>query len=497
MARRQPVRAAHGAAVVGSVAVLGIAIAGSRAGPEAGTWPLWNWFGLLAPFAAATTRDQWPVIFLISAIVVFALAWLVIHHCIRLGAMDARGVTKLAALWSGILLLAPPLMSADSYSYAAQGLLQWQGLDPYQSGPVALGPTAALAAVDPRWRLTPSPYGPLASLVEHISAWLGGGSPLFTWALIRIIVGAAVVATAFIAARMAHPDRRAEILSYLLISPLVLLELTSAGHLDSLMILATVAAIAAARAGRWQLAVVAATAAFAVKASALPALAAIGWLHLAGSHSTGDRLRRVGGDVAIAVATYGVLAAAVPDSLGWLRTLGVPGHVTSPAAPATLLAKLLHLLVSEGLLRLTFDPLTVSRVVCLVVAGVVCAILILRGRRRPLGVTIGWSLLILALLAPVVYAWYLLWGLVPLAVSSTRYRAVATAGMSVGMLLTIPPPHGWTAVQLIETAGIGAVLLAFGGWMLLRLRGSGSQVAQADEPDRGVVAGQPGRADLA
>jgi alpha-1,6-mannosyltransferase len=68
----------------------------------------------------------------------------------------------------------PALLSLDAYSCLAQGEMQRLGLDPYQLGPAALGPSRALAAVDPFWQQARVPYGPLALLLARLCAATGG-----------------------------------------------------------------------------------------------------------------------------------------------------------------------------------------------------------------------------------------------------------------------------------------------------------------------------------
>ncbi|HBX81718.1 MAG TPA: hypothetical protein DEH05_11520, partial [Propionibacteriaceae bacterium] len=64
-------------------------------------------------------------------------------------------------MWSLPLLAAPPIFSHDAYSYAAQGWLMYNGLNPYEVGPGTL-PGAFADQVAWVWRQTPSPYGPLS-----------------------------------------------------------------------------------------------------------------------------------------------------------------------------------------------------------------------------------------------------------------------------------------------------------------------------------------------
>ncbi len=68
-------------------------------------------------------------------------------------------------------MFAPPLFSRDGWSYAAQGELTRIGLSPYVWGPGILD-GQIIEAVDPRWMLTPAPYGPLPLLGGGFAAEL-------------------------------------------------------------------------------------------------------------------------------------------------------------------------------------------------------------------------------------------------------------------------------------------------------------------------------------
>jgi hypothetical protein len=450
------------AAIVGLACVALIVVCGGRAGPVTGTWPLSRWFGLLTVPSTSWTGRAGPRL-LLAAMVLLALAWLVIHRAAVLGRLRASAVVKIAAGWTIPLLVAPPLFSADSYSYTAQGLLQLHGLDPYLVGPAALGPTSALAAVDPRWQDVPAPYGPLALLLERGAALLTGGNPVATLMTLRIVVELALIGCAVVAARAVPARHRAAVLSCLLASPLVLLQVSSAGHLESLLMLGVVLGVVAARRRCWSVAIAAATAAFAVKASALPVLAAIGWFHLTQPTSTRERVRVLRADVTVALATYGAVALVVPDSFGWIHGLSTPGQVVTADAPTTIFIRLLTDL--PGAIALRTDPsfLTVGRLLGMALAGCICGWLILTHRSRPLAATVGFALLAVGLLGPVLYPWYLLWGLAPLVLYPVRYQHLLVFALCTGPLLEIP---GLTGLPNTALAVGGAAILGIGGYLL-------------------------------
>ncbi len=477
-------------AATGTLAVLAILVIGGRVGSVPGARPVSTWFGLLAGTSALTRGSLAPGLLLIPAVAGLALSWLAVLRAAQGGVVGTRWLGGLGALWSGLFLIGPPLFSSDSYSYAAQGLLVLHGFDPYHVGPAALGHAAA-AAVDPRWRDTVTPYGPVALHTEHFAAWLGHGSPLATLLIMRAITYAAMVGAAALVLRVTSRANRPVVLTYLLLSPLVLLHIASAGHLEALLALALAGALLAARRGAWTLAIVAATVAFMTKAPILPAVFAIGWAHAAGIPSMGRRIRAIATDTAAFAVTAFGLAASVPDGWGFLRALGTPGLTLTPAAPTSLFFRLLVALRNAGLVLPSDNILlTFARITGLTVGGVLCIALAATASRRPLAATVGLCMMSLALLAPVLYPWYLLWGLVPLAMVFTRYRAVLTVGMGLGPLLAMPGlTFGPLAPIGVATTALVFLAVAFGPG--IRRRRQAEHALSSPAPRRRLVTGEP------
>ncbi|HEX3814420.1 MAG TPA: polyprenol phosphomannose-dependent alpha 1,6 mannosyltransferase MptB [Mycobacteriales bacterium] len=440
--------------MAGFAAIVLIIVCGGHAGPVAGTWPLSRWFGLLN-VPSAGWSDRSGARLLLIAVTVLALAWLVIHRAARARRLSLSAVAGVAAGWSVPLLVAPPLFSGDLYSYTAQGLLQWQGMDPYRVGPSALGPTSALSAVDPRWQDVPAPYGPLALLVERAAAAVSGGGAVATLVTLRLIMQLALLGCAVVAVRAVAVGERPAVLSYVLLSPLIVLQVSSAGHLESLLMLGILGAVVAAQRQCWTVAIAAATAAFAIKASVLPAVVAICWFHATQVSVHRERLRVVRSDLIIALATYGVVALIVPDNWGWVRSLSTPGQSVTADAPTTIVVRLLTDL--PGAIALRTDPtiLTVGRILGMLLAAAIGCGLIVTHRSRPLAATVGYALLAVGLLGPVLYPWYLLWGIAPLILRAGRHHRMLTLMMCMGPLLEIP---GLTGVR--NTAlGFGAAAI--------------------------------------
>jgi hypothetical protein len=203
-----------------------------------------------------------------------------------------------------------PITSNDVFSNLAYGRMMRLGLDPFRSGPSALGPGDGLGAlVSPRWLETPSPYGPLALALSRLSAVTD--SVLGSLALFKILmlgVSLGIVAFAFAIARRLSAEtahRRALLLAA---SPLLVWEVTSQAHNDGLMALALAGVVWAGLNGRLWLAFALSLLALAAKG---PALAVVALLVVLLLRQPTTRWRFL----AIAAAAAGVMAMAHPAAL--------------------------------------------------------------------------------------------------------------------------------------------------------------------------------------
>jgi hypothetical protein len=202
-----------------------------------------------------------------------ALGW----RALRAGwAPSPRRLVAAALLSCVAFVVVPPVTDDDVISYAAYGRIAVLGHDPYRTAPSDLADPVT-DAVGPVWRDTPSVYGPIATAEQYVVMRLAGRSlRVGVWLL--ALVGTAAFATAvLIADRAAATDddrRRAALL--LGLNPVVVIPIVAAAHLDSLLVLAVVAAIALAR-RRPLLAGAVAGAAFDIKVTGALAVLGIAW----------------------------------------------------------------------------------------------------------------------------------------------------------------------------------------------------------------------------
>ena len=100
---------------------------------------------------------------------------------------DPRRVFWTAVVVVAVVVCITPVGTSDPASYASYGRIAALGHNPYIFTPADLpggvhNPYTAL--VDPRWRTTPSVYGPVATWTQLAAALVGGARPWLTiWAL--------------------------------------------------------------------------------------------------------------------------------------------------------------------------------------------------------------------------------------------------------------------------------------------------------------------------
>lgn len=384
-------------------------VAGGRVGTVKSVIPLTSWMGLLS-LQGHRMGDYLPGALMLAGIVALVALWVLAirQHGSAIG--TERTVWWIAGAWSVPFVLGPPMLSNDVWTYAAQGLMLRSGLDPYTVGPSALGNVHALAAVDPSWRSVPSPYGPLATTVQHLAIAISGGSPIGAALVFRALGVACFIAIGILAADLAGP-RRVQALTLTILNPLLLLQVVSGAHLEGIMCALLLGALVAAHQRRWVLAVVLACAAGSVKAPAFIAVLAILAVH---SQGLGGRLvwRIAARDVGIALLSVLGFTVVVRNGWGWVQALNTPSLGHTPLAPASLIADLYDPIVKAA----SFDDLaTGGRITTMLAAVCIVAYLTVTAPRRTLARTIGYGLIAVGLLGPVVYPWYLVWGVVCLA----------------------------------------------------------------------------------
>jgi hypothetical protein len=347
----------------------------------------------------------------------------------------------------------PPFMDSTVYSYAAFGLMQRQGRDPYEHGPALLGSRAVVAAIDPGARGTPSGVGPLGTLTQHLAISIGGGEPLGAVIVLRVVGVLAAIAIGRLALELAGAQP-ARALSMTVLNPLVLLYAVSSSHLDGVMVALVLGALVAANRRRWLWSVALACLAGAVTPQGYLVVPAIVVAHWLGRRRVSGWLI-VGRDLAVAAATVLATGFAVDSGFGWLQTVSKQFSAHTPFAIAGGVAKLMTPIVRGA----SYDDLAAGARITTVTATV-CAVvyLLVTSRQRALERTAGYSLLALALLAPVLYPWYLLWGALCLAPAAVGSRRTVVLALCAAGCLLVPP--GFSPLTANVITGVALVVVA-------------------------------------
>ncbi len=448
---------------VGVLGAVGMVLAGSGIGsiphPASDTW----WFTV-----RIGTGTGAHLAFYASLLVLLA-GWAGVGAHAYRGRLSVPAAWLVLGLWGLPFFLGAPLFSRDLYSYIAQGQLARHGLNPYLVAPSALGPGNLLSSIATVWKNTASPYGPLFVSVSRLGASVGGGSLVSQILVFRALelVGVALLMVSLppLARRLGNDAGTALWLGVL--SPLALFSFVSSGHNDALMVGLMVAGITLGTGGRLRWGIALCALAATIK---LPAAAGVVFL-VADACSGLDRAQRVRLVAeAAAITVLVVVAITVGAGLGWSwlgpAALHVPTElkvlITPLVSVGSFAGGLLHAL---GLPVTVADGISVAQDVGALAAVTGILWMVLHTRGRDAVRLCGLALVVLVVLSPTLWPWYLTWGIVVLAATSAQ-RSKAVAGVAaLGMLVVgaggTPLLNGgdyWVA---------GPVLIGVAAWFVL------------------------------
>ncbi len=351
------------------------------------------------------------------------------------------------AIWGAPFLLAPPILSGDAYSYAAQGWLVHNHIDPYRVGPGVL-PGAFADQVAWVWRYTPAPYGPLSLQIAHLLDAVAGYHPYLSALLMRIPALLGVVAIGLLLPRIARQMGIDPALAawFGTLNPILVIDFIGGAHNDSLMLGFVVLGLwLAGRRGRWW---IPAALLIGVGASVKqPALLAAYAVPLIARPWLSWRVREIAISVIRGVVSLALVAAAFAGvtqltglGYGWLNAVNVPGLVVT-VSPSTTIGVALQFVVN----LVHLDPtghlvVRYTRTAFLVIAGlVVAAMAFTTARRRPISF-VAYGYLAVAFLSPALHTWYVLWGGLLFPLTRPTHRQVKAAV--------------WTTIALLSYAAI-------------------------------------------
>ncbi|MFC4743260.1 polyprenol phosphomannose-dependent alpha 1,6 mannosyltransferase MptB [Gordonia hankookensis] len=458
----------------------------------------------------------------IGGTIMLVVAWLLIGRFavgrfsveVRRGRSPERRMTRQQAdrtlmLWIAPIIVAPPLLSKDIYSYLAQSAIAYRGMDPYVVSPVrGLGVDHVLTRSVPNlWRDTPAPYGPLFLWIgKGITAVTGDNitAAIFLHRLVALVgIGLIVWALPRLARRCGVSSVAALWLGAM--NPLLILHLVGGIHNEALMLgmmlvgleLSFRAIYGADRLRRpsswwpstagWTLIAGAAV----ISASAMvkvTSLLALGFVGIALAQRWGailpalrnapvaqwwERSRRSIAALGCSAAFYASILAVVMVGIsvgtglgfGWTGTGSTGAVVRSWMSMPTLLSVTTGRLgLALGLGDQTQAILEVGRPLGELVAAVFIVrwmLACLGGRLHPLG-ALGVSMATVVVFFPFVQAWYLLWAVIPLAAWATRpwFRLTTIAVSAIIAIVVMPTSSNTSGVVLAQGLLAGVIMVA-------------------------------------
>ena len=331
------------------------------------------------------------------------------------GLVSLRTVIVLAVLANVVIVtMLPLLFSRDVYSYAFYGrIAAVYDENPYVHTPVEFGGDALWPLVGPKWVDTPAVYGPAFTTISGGIARAfdtpAGQVGAYRW--LAGLASLATVAAIALTARRIRPDRAAFAVAAFGLNPAVLFLAVASGHNDLLVALAVAAGVLLLVHDRTLAAVAVLAVGALIKATvALPLVLVIVW-----SVARTERPRRVrtlvthaGLAIAIGLASAIGYVQADDPTLGMIELAGHEGW-----------------LAPSGLVQKVFGWLSFGTLGWLARVGFAAALLIAfvrlardvarRGSAREpveaVCAAIGWSLVMLMLLGPVLLPWYAAWAL--------------------------------------------------------------------------------------
>jgi hypothetical protein len=189
-----------------------------------------------------------------GAIAVLSLMFLSYALVVRAAEqLSARMVLTCIAALHALVLLAPPLLSTDIFSYQAYARMGSQyGVNPYLYGPHAIALDSVFPYVGAKWSYIPSAYGPIFTVLGYLLAPLSIAASVLAYKSIAAIASLATVAVVWNLARLrgVNPVRATALVG---LNPLLVLYGVGGGHNDLLMLLALVGGVYVLLLGRERL----------------------------------------------------------------------------------------------------------------------------------------------------------------------------------------------------------------------------------------------------
>jgi len=248
------------------------------------------------------------------------------------------------------------------------------------------------------------------------------------------------------------------------------LSLVAGAHNDALMLGLLMSGLAVARRFGTVPGIILCALAAGVKSPAALGVLFLGWVWAGPGASTRRRIGHTIGAGLIAVATMEAVAVVTGTGWGWVRTTTTADATFTGVTPINLLARSVSIV--SHVIQLPVSLLQVRPV--FIVLGLILAVvlgirLLLRAPQDGVVRNLGLTLLLLVLLGPIVWAWYVTWGIVVLAaVASGRLRTLviaistfwAFAGVTFVHGIYVRIEHTFVVTDLLLLAALLAIAIA-------------------------------------
>ena len=384
------------------------------------TAPLWRLSGptwrLSIPGVPHNGERPITAITFVIGAALLSLAWLGLISRVERSSLPERDrmrvVIVTALVWFAPVLLGPPLLSSDIYSYAAEGEMASRGIDPTNDAISKLHFGDYITRTDPLWRASNgNPYGPVQmGTVATIVEVTGHNIDLTLWGLRLLAVGAVLASIWGLSEIARHYGVSPPVAVAIgIANPIAVLHLVGGAHNDALLLALLATGCALALRGRWPLGVLCMALATGVKLPAAAALIYLGWERAGIGAALKKRINVIGK----ALAFTGVLMAALCvfgriGLFGWISSMQNAGKTTGTLSLTTRVGYVVSSIFrAVGLPANDANWIAVFRLIGLAAAGCLC--LWLLGMTRRIGAVqcAAISMLAVVLLGPVVWPWYL------------------------------------------------------------------------------------------
>jgi Glycosyltransferase family 87 len=175
-----------------------------------------------------------------------ALVLMFVSYAVALRAskrLSPRAVLTSIAALNALVLVAPPLLSTDLFSYIAYGRLgSTYNINPYLHGPNVIAFDPLYRFIGAQWTHTPTAYGPLFTALSYPLAHLDIAANVFAYKGIAALSCLAIVVLVWHAARLRGMDP-VKAVALVGLNPVIVVYGVGGGHNDLLMLAILVAGI--------------------------------------------------------------------------------------------------------------------------------------------------------------------------------------------------------------------------------------------------------------